>query len=136
RTPKSAMLDISIDPMDFGPNPSKYHMKYLFGPPGELKLRRVAKDVIRDFVPLLNRVTTIADMVPVVERLKAYHARRFGFYNYVQHPIAAAFIYAKLGQEDLAREELAKWSPLDNLLIADRKRLDRLFEDALQEGRT
>lgn len=135
RTPKTTMCDVCIDPMDFGNDAPRYFLDYYPQPPERHRIEKVLKRVRKKLIRDLGQVRQVSELVAVLDRLKATKPRRFGYHNYIQHPISAAFIYAKLGQEEKAREELEKWHGLEHLISTDRKRLDRLFGEALAEGR-
>lgn len=105
RTPKSAQLDLIVDARD-----KKLDMSYTYGPE-QISLR--APDVIRDAVPRADefwaRSRSIHELPSAVEWIKRYLSTGLGFYNYVPHPIAYAFILAKTGNLALAQAELDKY---------------------------
>ncbi|RKF30558.1 hypothetical protein BCY88_12910 [Paraburkholderia fungorum] len=79
-----------------------------------------------------RRVNSIEDVVAAFEWLRGYLSTGgLGFYNYVQHPIALAFVLARGGDVAGARRELdrflARRSPEDPVSI----RLSKLLTEAI-----
>lgn len=117
RTNKSALFDFRYDPLDYE-SPEEFGFKSwridsFYGKSTAIKqAKRVSKISINAAKILWNSVQSLSDMTMVFEeQLRLTQERkvnRFGFYNYVQHPMAYAFTLAKIGETDSALELLEK----------------------------
>lgn len=57
-----------------------------------------------------RRVNSVEDVVAAFEWLRGYlSSEGLGFYNYVQHPIALAFVLARTGDAVGARQEMDRF---------------------------
>ncbi|QTO45136.1 hypothetical protein [Burkholderia latens] len=79
---------------------------------------------------LWQRVESIEDAVAAFEWLRAHlSSAGLGFYNYVQHPIALAFVLAKTGDAAAAHRELDRFlegrSPDDAVSVRVRELLSK-----------
>ena|ERR1700722_1870357 len=134
RTSKSASMDLSYDPFDYEGKPltiSRFQSADA--------VREGAKVVLEDVLwrsgEFFESVRTIPDLVDAFEAKRNRPAVRFGFENYVQHPMAYAFVLAKLGRERAARKWLEvakKYHELDDIELT---KLKRAFDDALRESK-
>jgi len=113
RTYKSARLDLTIDPIDAGSGECVIAQDF-FAEEAEA-VRKVSDrahqvvDVLeRDALPLLTTVDTVPQLEPLFVRWLDSPARRFGFWNYLQAPLAYTFTLAYLRREDAAREWLGR----------------------------
>ncbi len=111
RTPKTARFDIcnaAIDAPSELPGGSDILLVH-----GPAVVRFGAADLIPRAVAraleFWNLAASEADLPAVFEYLKRRPTERFGFYNYVQHPLAYAFTLARLGRRADAKRELKRF---------------------------
>jgi hypothetical protein len=143
RTNKSARADLSDDPIDHTgvPRPELEIDPWY----GVEHVRETAARAASTAIPLalafLDSVRTVEDLPAAFERVKRRPAIRFGFYNYVQQPLAYAMTLALVGREREARGEYhhyVHWldEQLEGYLAARRvrERLDAHFEKLLRQG--
>ena len=135
RTAKSAIFDVCFDPIDEnGPEARSRYISRLYGATQARKqAKRVQKKTLQEASGFWQRSSTLAELPQVFEFMKARPATRFGFYNYVQHPLAYAFTLARLGEEQQAREELGRYLGMEAVAESTMPRLLDLFDDALNE---
>ncbi|WP_143062435.1 hypothetical protein [Paraburkholderia diazotrophica] len=103
RTNKSAIFDLCVDARDKALDISVIR--------GEQPLVLMAPGIVEMAISradeLWRRVNSLEDVVAAFEWLRGYlSSGGLGFYNYVQHPIALAFVLAKIGVDAGARKEL------------------------------
>jgi hypothetical protein len=109
KTLKSTVLDLSYDPYDYE---DKIFTISRFASADAV--RNAALDLLADVLTrsseFFDSVRTVADLPRSVEAKRNRPFVRFGFLNYVQEPMAYAFVLAKLGNLDDARKwfEVAK----------------------------
>jgi hypothetical protein len=144
RRPKSARYDLTDDPLDVEDIPlEKLQIDVWHGPAG---VRDSAQTCTRNAVPramkFFQRAKTIQHVADLFEEIRKRPAIRFGFYNYLQQPLAYAFTLAKLGREAEARRELRHFIKFLNQELSNhpnRKRelarLESLFIDCLNRGK-
>lgn len=92
-----------------------------------------APNILRAAIPkaesFWDEARSIADLPGAFERVKQHLSTGgLGFYNYIQHPLAYAFVLAMNGKPDTAEEEFQRYS--QRLSEAARKKLRKLFIDA------
>ena len=107
RTAKSAMLDLRLDPYDRALEMSYYHgIK-----PIAARAPQVVPLAIAQARQFWNRCQRTDDLLDAVQWLKQYYAPAggLGFYNFVQHPLALAFVYARAGRTADAMAELDQY---------------------------
>lgn len=111
RTDKSALLDLVYDPIDFDPDWERaWGIATLHG--AEALRRRtqvVIPRAVSAAVAWLDRVRDAPTALVCAESLRSTKAIRFGFDNYVQAPLAYAFLLARTGSTDAARRVLDEW---------------------------
>lgn len=126
RTGKSAIFDLAVDARDRALDISINH--------GERRIAErsaaVVKTAIERADKLWQRVESIEDAVAAFEWLRAHlSSAGLGFYNYVQHPIALAFVLAKTGDAAAAHRELDRFlegrSPDDAVSVRVRELLSK-----------
>jgi len=113
RTLKSARLDVRYDPRNF-PTRKESPDLQLDTLYGESELRDQGSALAALAIPQALRfwggVNRVVDLRDVLEglRQKDKDAVAFGFYNYIQHPLALAFTHARLGDRVAAFDELSR----------------------------
>jgi hypothetical protein len=139
RTGKSAIFDIVDDPVDitspYEINQSPFSM---FTMNGFAFLEKAAigsaEASLREATKFWEQVHGESDIIRVADRLRTRPAIRFGFYNYVQQPLALAFTLSRVGRLEEARTELQKASAYATATPAIRSRLEALLHDAAGKG--
>jgi hypothetical protein len=107
-------------------------MSYIYG---EEPIKRMHRAVVSTSVGLAKRFwstcPTVETLPDVVEWLRRYlsDGQGLGFYNYVQAPLAAAFIAAKNADMAQALAELEKFIDGHELSTDTAKRLRQLLRD-------
>jgi hypothetical protein len=113
RTEKSARMDLVYDPVDFDARwRERACIDSVHGLEGTLTdAQRVLTVAIQQALEWLDPVRDIASALERAEvfRTAARPGGRFGFANYVQQPLAYAFLLARNGSRDRALEELDSW---------------------------
>lgn len=107
-----------------------FDISYSYGPD---VIATSAPNILRAAIPkaesFWNEARSIADLPGAFERVKKHLSTGgLGFYNYIQHPLAYAFVLAINGKPDTAEEEFQRYS--QRLSEAARKKLRKLFIDA------
>lgn len=108
KTPKSAELDLTWDAR----NPA-LDIPYCYGP-GIIasKAPEVLSTAISEAESFWGKTHLISDLPSAFERVKKHMSSGgLGFYNYVQHPLAYAFVLAMNGNQKAADEEFQHYSP-------------------------
>ncbi len=116
RTNKSAMFDLTVDARDRALDLSLIRGEQMVAQ----KSAPIVKTAIVRADEFWRRVNSVEDVVPAFEWLRDYLSNGgLGFYNYVQHPIALAFVLARTGDAVGARRELDRFlvrrSPEDSV---------------------
>lgn len=108
QTNRKAMFDLTFDPVDVDDirvwavyNSTNLELLKIAG-------KESAKRVVATAMPLFDRVKSIADLPAIFEERLRQNNSRFGFFNYVQHPLAYAFTFARLKNEFAAKDWLQK----------------------------
>ncbi len=106
RTPKSALLDLVVDARD-----RVLDMPYHQGlSPIRERVATVVPSAVARASDFWNRFRAVSDLPAAFAWLQSYLSTGgLGFYNYVQHPIALAFVYARNSQPRQAQIELEKF---------------------------
>ncbi|NWB69565.1 hypothetical protein HX839_24990 [Pseudomonas sp. I8001] len=125
RTSKSARPDLTFDVRD-----RAFDISCSYGPDA---IATSAPNILRAAIPkaesFWDEARSIADLPGAFERVKQHLSTGgLGFYNYIQHPLAYAFVLAMNGKPDTAEEEFQRYS--QRLSEAARKKLRKLFIDA------
>ena len=107
RTPKSALLDLRVDSRDLSLDVSYYDGVNPVRDSAPMMVPRAIAQA-RDF---WSRSRATGQLLSAFDWLKSYYAehRGLGFYNFVQHPLALAFVYARVNRMTEAHAELAKY---------------------------
>jgi hypothetical protein len=139
RTAKSAMFDVVDDPIDTTRvEDLELNPLFMFTMHGSARLEQAAvasaEASLRAATKFWEQVHDERDLLGVVEMLRSRPVVRFGFDNYVQHPVALAFTLARVGRVEDARTELQKAHAYSAGSAVVRSRLDRLLEDAAPRG--
>ncbi len=131
RTPKSALLDLRYDPVD-------YDVQSLPGPRwwdpavrGVDRSREAARKVLAQAETFFAGVRTIADLPEAFEAKRRRRNTRFGLLNYVQEPMAYAFTLARLGRQKDAVEWLTTAADYHQLEAIESQKLRRAFDALL-----
>lgn len=112
RTPKAAMLDLGVRPRRPRGNSG---LTYLWG---VAPLRSRIESAIEEVRPKAEKFWASATVLPelpaVFDAVRNYYnaSPGFGFYNFVQHPIAFAFTLAKVGRLGEALIEIERFCHL------------------------
>jgi len=129
RTPRSAMLDLRVDAREPALELPYHH--------GTRPIVDRAADVVAGAVARARALWAMGhaldDLIRAFDWTKKYYAATpgLGFYNFVQHPVALAFTYARLGKLAEANRELDEyWTDRDEL----KAELRRLVADAAPAG--
>jgi len=131
-TVKAAMCDLCYDPIDYTNNVEEWTVSGLFGrDAAKSRAEHLARKSLKLALPWFASVNEIQDLRRQFELAKerSESAVRFGFYNYLQHPLAYAFVLAQVGQLSKAEAELKKYSKFDELTDTDRNKLLRLLKE-------
>ena len=109
RTARSAFLDLSYDPLDYTSNVHEWAVSR-FDRLDEVRERAkyVSSRAVADAITFWDRVRTLENAADLFRDWRARPYVRFGFENYVQAPLAFAFVLARLGQADEARAWLER----------------------------
>lgn len=117
RTNKSAILDFRYDPFDYKSPGSRgfdqWLIDSLYGYDKAVKqARQVAELSLKSAKAFWDSIDDLEDVAKIYEdqlqqtRARDQKIKRFGFFNYTQHPIAYAFTLAKLDKASKAVEIL------------------------------
>lgn len=142
RTNKSAILDFRFAPFDYESPGSvgfeQWIIDSLYGYDRAVKqAKQVAKLSLQKAQAFWNSVEDLRDVSSIYEdqlrqtRAKDKKIKRFGFFNYTQHPIAYAFTLAKLGKEqeavDILEESIQRGISAKKVENELRQRLNAIF---------
>jgi hypothetical protein len=126
RTSKTALLDIVVDARD-----ESYDMPYHYG---QAAFNSRIEDVIPKAISRANtfwdRYQNLSDMPEAYAWLKSHLTSGLGFYNYIQHPIALAFVLAINGQHEEGLIELEIYLRRYNLNEVVENKFRDLFKKA------
>jgi hypothetical protein len=110
RSAKAALFDLCYDPVDYTSNTGEWFIPSLQGHARARKeAARVARRALESALPWFEGVSTLADLAREFEAKKQRPSVRFGFYNYVQGPLAYAFLLARLGRWADAEAEISQY---------------------------
>jgi len=130
RTNRKANFDLTLDPVDM--EDIRVWAIYNIPDPEMVKMagKASALRAVSMAMSLFNRVQSVADLPALFEERLRQRNMRFGFFNYVQHPLAYAFTLAKLQNGIAAKEWLQKTftTKLDEVI---KQKLAELLEDTL-----
>lgn len=106
RTQKSARLDAVMDPRD-----RSLDFHYMYGPEHiAQKAPAVIPRALEEAEAFWSSAKSIAELPSVFDAIKQHMSGGgLGFYNFVQHPLAFAFVLAKVGRHEEAESELARY---------------------------
>ena len=135
RTAKSAMFDVVDDPVDTTRvEDLELSPPFMFTMQGTAHLERAAvasaEASLGEATRFWEQVHDERDLLRMVEMFRSRPVVRFGFDNYVQHPVALAFTLARVGRVEDARTELQRAHAYSTGSAAVRSRLDQLLENA------
>jgi hypothetical protein len=109
RTNKSARFDVCFDPMDFAPHEPPLLSAFA----ARVAFARAASERLESNLPTAVQFWgdygSLTGILAACEWLKGLPSRRFGFYNYVRHPLTLAFTLRKLGQNERAQPEFERF---------------------------
>jgi len=120
RTVKSARFDLNRDARD-----RNMELSYIWGPEELARNAPVAiSNALLEAEIFWKAAKSIPELPAAFMSTKQYMSGGgLGFYNYVQHPLAFAFVLAKLGQPELANAEFDRYLQSDmNSAVVDRLR--------------
>ena len=113
RTEKSAQMDLRNDPVDFDPEWSAHFaIDAVHGPDvARENAERVLPAAIAKACAMLNGVNDIPTAFAFAEWLRTAErpGRRFGFNNWIQAPLARAFLLARSDREQEGVAVLDEW---------------------------
>lgn len=139
RTEKSAIFDIVDDPVDItSPNEINQSPFSMFTMDGTVFLEKAAigsaEASVKESTKFWELVHSESDIIRVAEMLRSRPVIRFGFYNYVQQPMALAFTLARVGQLEEARTELQSAHGYATATPEIRSTLEALLNNAAGRG--
>jgi hypothetical protein len=111
RTDKSASADLMYDPFDFDADWERWAINSIYGPARvRTDAERVLPAAVRAALAWFDGVHDIPAALVRADELRTAErpAGRFRFTNYVQQPIAYAFLLARTGSRDAALAELER----------------------------
>jgi len=117
RTAKSTRLDLSYDPYDYDERPCKI-CQFQSVEGMRITTAKLSDEVVTSSSEFFGPVRTVADLPRAFEEKLKRPTLRFGFLNYIQHPMAYAFVLAKCGRPRKARKWLdiaKKYHELDEI---------------------
>jgi hypothetical protein len=133
RTNRSAEIDFVFDPVDFFADwQDKWAISALHGEAG------IVRDAARVLPAAVERAlgwfSSFADQ-NLLDRVEEHRradrpGRRFGFDNWVQQPLAYAFVLARSGKADEATAVLEKWIGARAMNSAVEERLRTLLKSS------
>ena len=133
RSAKAALFDLCYDPVDYTTNAGEWFVPSLWGRSVARKeAARVTREALESALPWFASVNTLADLVREFEAKRQRPFVRFGFDNYVQEPLAYAFILARVGRWADAEAEIIRYLEGGQLREPIRNRLLQLLRE--QEG--
>jgi hypothetical protein len=109
RTPKSATCDLCVDSRDRALDIPYHH--------GPQPIRELGQQVVAAAVTqaraLWHKYRTLDHLLDAFKSVKQYYESQggLGFYNFIQHPLALAFVYARTGDLEKAHRELEEHGP-------------------------
>jgi hypothetical protein len=135
RSAKAALLDLCYDPVDYTRDAGEWFVPSLEGTSAaRKKAARVTRQALELALPWFEGVQTLADLAREFEAKKRRPFVRFGFYNYVQGPLAYAFVLARVGRWTDAEAEISRYLEASRAREPIRERLLQLLRE--QRGRT
>jgi hypothetical protein len=110
RSAKTAILDLCYDPMDYEMKLNEWSIPSLEGRRiARQEAERQTKMTLDLALPWFDTVIGDVDLVREFEAKKQRPFVRFGFYNYVQGPLAYAVVLARVGRFKDAEAEMGKY---------------------------
>jgi hypothetical protein len=135
RTPKSAVIDLKYDPLDYERIP--FCTSRIDGCSAEQTSQRLADGSISSALSWFDKVRSEEDLLTAFEEARSLKAIRFAFYNYRPHAIAYAFVLSRAGRLNEAKVELHKY--LEHFpFLTDKtvERLNQLLTETYREKQT
>ncbi|MEO8490323.1 hypothetical protein [Pseudomonas sp.] len=127
RTPKSARLDLTWDVRD-----RAMDISYMYGP--EVIARnapRILGAAVAKAETFWSSARAVSDLPQAFEQVKQHlSSGGVGFYNYLQHPLAYAFVLAMNGKPDAAEAELQRFTA--RLSVQATEKLHAVFADLVR----
>ena len=124
RTDKTAMLDVVLDPKDL------HTPSYIHGPARlEEGLQRLLPEATARARESWRRGATFHGMLELIRDIQDKHTNYFSYQNYIQLPLAYAFLLAKTGDSEAAKTELDKYAHLHRLDEDEAAKLKKLAID-------
>jgi hypothetical protein len=114
RTLKTARIDLGYEPHNFQDEWDFEGQSWVIWPnlghptPAE-RAASIAEQLGVTALPWLDRIDGLLSLPAAFEREEAREGGQFGFDNYIQYRLAYAFTLARLGREDRAEAEFARW---------------------------
>jgi hypothetical protein len=110
RSPKTAILDLCFDPLDYKLTLKEWGIPSLQGLEiARQQTERQTKMALDLAIPWFKSVNCDSDLIREFEAKKQREFVRFGFYNYVQGPLAYAIVLARVGRLTEAEAELNQY---------------------------
>jgi hypothetical protein len=135
RSTKAARFDLCYDPVDYTADAGEWFVPCL---EGRSTTHNAAASVTRRApglaLPWFASVNDLADLVREFEAKKRRPFVRFGFYNYVQEPLAYAFVLAGMGRWTDAESELQGHFERSRLRESVERRLIQLLGEQRRTG--
>lgn len=107
RTAKSALFDLSYDPLDYTSDVGSWSIDTWQSPSDfAAAVDRLAEKCLPMARSFWAGITSVADLLTAFEEKRTRPFVRFGLDNYPQQSLAFAFTLARAGKRDAAREHL------------------------------
>jgi hypothetical protein len=110
KTNKAARADLCFDPMDFASSPPDLISAFSTRAEFERSADRVFSEALSYADKFWGSYGSLAGIRAACEWLKSLPARRFHFYNYVNHPLTFAFTLRRLGDAQEAQAEFDRFT--------------------------
>jgi hypothetical protein len=129
RTAKTAMLDLCYDPCDYENNGLEPACSMFGVDVARSMARKQAEFAFPMALPWFESVNDLSDLVREYKAAKLRPAIRFGFYNYIQQPLAFALVLAKVGRVEEAVTEMTRFLKGDHIPESIKAKLLQMLDD-------
>jgi len=138
RTEKSSRFDLRFDPLDYHePLTDGFNQWIIDSIQGKRTAKRDARKVGRltanHVKKTLDTVVTFEHLCDAFEAQIAREYVRFGFFNYIDQPLAYAFTLLRMGNIQKAKDMFDRWISLADADAKSVKAVEDLFNRGLEE---